>query len=175
MTSPAPGWYPDPGGTAPFRWWNGQAWTTATSDGAPPAPAQPSAPAAPTAPTTTATPAGQFGAVDPNAAAAEDNATAYGTKSPFDASGASQYSRARAQQSDRTDTFFHHNQYAMWTFIVGAIYLLIVIATGFAFVGVVPAWTAYQSFTRGEQLAPIAIGAAVIAVVVGIASFTNAF
>jgi hypothetical protein len=33
VTSPAPGWYPDPGDVAPFRWWNGQAWTTSTTDG----------------------------------------------------------------------------------------------------------------------------------------------
>lgn len=27
---PPPGWYPDPWGTAPLRWWNGQQWTPRT-------------------------------------------------------------------------------------------------------------------------------------------------
>ncbi|WIE81298.1 DUF2510 domain-containing protein [Curtobacterium sp. MCSS17_016] len=30
MTSPAPGWYPDPAGTAQARFWDGAAWTTQT-------------------------------------------------------------------------------------------------------------------------------------------------
>ncbi len=32
------GWYPDTGGQAPFRWWDGAQWTEHTSTGAPPSP-----------------------------------------------------------------------------------------------------------------------------------------
>ncbi len=32
---PTPGWYPDPGGEAALRWWDGMRWTDATSDAAP--------------------------------------------------------------------------------------------------------------------------------------------
>ncbi len=36
MTSPAPGWYPDPGGSPQFRWWDGSAWSAHTSAAQPP-------------------------------------------------------------------------------------------------------------------------------------------
>ncbi len=54
MNAPHPppaGWYPDPSGRAPFRYWDGQQWTEHTNQGTAPAPsvAQP-APAAPAAP-----------------------------------------------------------------------------------------------------------------------------
>ena len=55
MTTPRPGWYPDPAGTEDlFRYWDGEAWTEAISE-SPAAPAPPtSAPAAtPSAPAAT--------------------------------------------------------------------------------------------------------------------------
>ncbi len=33
MSSPVPGWYDDPWGQAPLRWWDGNTWTGHTSDG----------------------------------------------------------------------------------------------------------------------------------------------
>ncbi len=47
-TTPAAGWYPDPHGSAAHRWWDGQQWTSATSE------AGEHAPAADTAGATTA-------------------------------------------------------------------------------------------------------------------------
>lgn len=38
--TPPPGWYPDPSGQAPFRYWDGTRWTEHTNQGAP-APVQP--------------------------------------------------------------------------------------------------------------------------------------
>lgn len=34
-TTPPPGWYADPGGTAELRWWDGQAWTAHTNQADP--------------------------------------------------------------------------------------------------------------------------------------------
>ncbi len=191
MTSPAPGWYPDPGGAAPYRWWDGQAWTTATHDGGTAAPQQ-AAPAA-VAPTTPAAP--QYGAAQtgytPNpmfgggatqgaalpgqTAGIEAPATAYGTKSPFDSQGQSSYASLMRSQQVQNNTFWHQNQTAMWTFIVTAIYIFIALSTGFGIIGFVPAALAYRSQVRGEPLALLAIGAAVIAVIIGVTTFTHHF
>jgi hypothetical protein len=112
----------------------------------------------------------QFGAATEQVPTGVD--TAYGTKSPFDSSGRSNYSHAKAAQDARTDTFFHKNQYAMGTFIFVAINVLVALSTGLFFIGILPAYLAYVSFNRGEQLAPLAIGAAVIGLVVSIATFS---
>lgn len=196
MTSPAPGWYPDPGGAAPYRWWDGQAWTTATSHGTPPPAAQVPAPGFPTtasaAPTyggtgqpgspagaqaaATATP---FGTPDAGNAAASGPTTAYGTRSPFDPSGGpaagtpSDHSALMSTARMGGDSLWHKNQTAMWTFIVVAIYIFIALSTGFGIIGFVPAALAWRSHSRNEPLAPLAIGAAVIAVVVGVTTFTH--
>ena len=54
MNAPHPppaGWYPDPSGRAPFRYWDGQQWTEHTNQGTAPAPSvAQQAPAAPGAP-----------------------------------------------------------------------------------------------------------------------------
>lgn len=221
MTSPAPGWYPDPGGAAPYRWWNGQAWTAATHDGTTPAgsqaatgqagtaqtgtaqaatqesvaavvpsqpaagpgyagstayagsPGHPATPGYPVAPGYAATPG--FGVPDPQAAAAETQqgpATAYGTRSPFDSQGVSAYAPRRAAGAP-SNSLWHQNQAAMWTFIVTAIYIFIALATGIGIIGIVPVAMAIRSQSRGERLAPFAIGAAVIAVVIGVATITH--
>lgn len=38
VSSPAPGWYPDPTGPLQNRWWDGTAWTEHTQPLPPPAP-----------------------------------------------------------------------------------------------------------------------------------------
>lgn len=52
MNAPHPppaGWYPDPSGRAPFRYWDGAQWTEHTNQGTPPSPSVGQAPAAPMA------------------------------------------------------------------------------------------------------------------------------
>jgi hypothetical protein len=46
---PPAGWYPDPSGRAPFRYWDGAQWTEHTNQGTPPSPSVGQAPAAPMA------------------------------------------------------------------------------------------------------------------------------
>jgi len=47
---PPAGWYPDPSGRAPFRYWDGAQWTEHTNQGTPPSPTVGQALAAPMAP-----------------------------------------------------------------------------------------------------------------------------
>jgi|GEM_PF-6390503 len=39
VSTPTPGWYPDPGGSGGARWWDGTAWTAALQPQTPPTPA----------------------------------------------------------------------------------------------------------------------------------------
>jgi hypothetical protein len=114
---------------------------------------------------------GQFGV--PTEAVGSGGSTAYGTKSPFDSSGQSNYSKIKAEQDAKADTLFHKNRFAMGTFIFVAINVVVALSTGLFFIGIFPAYLAYESFSKGEQLAPLAVGAAVIGLVVSIATFNS--
>jgi hypothetical protein len=117
-----------------------------------------------------------FAPTDPAASASSSEQpamTAYGTPSPFGSSSA--YSNVLNTQRAGNDTLWTQNQYAVWTFCIAGLYLIIVIATGAGFIGILPAFTAYQSNQRGEPLAPVAVGIAAIGVIVGVLSLTNAF
>ena len=60
-TAPAPGWFPDPGGSGAERWWSGETWTEYTREAPAPAPAMaepaPAVTVASPAPAVPATPA----------------------------------------------------------------------------------------------------------------------
>lgn len=183
MTSPAPGWYPDPGGAAPYRWWNGQAWTTATSAGAPPAAAQPTpAAAVPGVPGYGVTNPGyaaqvgqtvtpQLGATSPqyggNPAGAVPPQQPYGMTSNYT-------QMMNAQRAN--ETLWHKNQAAFSTFILTAVAVMLILAFStpiIIFTPIAAAGAANQSRTRGEPLAPIAMGAAAICIVIGVVSLSR--
>ncbi|MGN6475255.1 MAG: DUF2510 domain-containing protein [Mycobacteriales bacterium] len=172
MTSPAPGWYPDPGGTSAYRWWDGQAWTTATHPGSAattttqqatgvPIPDQAAAgygaAAQPTSP--------QFGA-DTGASGGLPPVQPYGTTS--------NYSQIMGAQK-RGDSLWHQNPHAMLALIVTAVYVVIAVTTPFGLIGIVPLVASIRSAQAGEKLGPLAVGAAVIALVVGLSKFAHIF
>ena len=146
MTSPTPpGWYPDPGATAPFRWWDGQTWTPHTSAGAPPpAPLATAGFAAPAIP---------------------QQPQPYGYQ-PM----AAPSSYPRPQK-----TGWEANEYAFFTFGALAIYAFIALTTPFVFIGFTPLLLARYSARRYEPLAQVATIASIIGVVVGVFLYVHRF
>ena len=62
----------------------------------------------------------------------------------------------------------HANHYALITFAVVAVYLVLAVTTRIVFIGILPVAMSFRSRQRGEPLAPIAIGAAVVSVIIAI-------
>jgi len=75
---PPAGWYPDPSGRAPFRYWDGSQWTEHTDQGTPPSPSvgQPAAPAPQASAGTPAPPQGYGQQFVPGSAAGSAASTA---------------------------------------------------------------------------------------------------
>lgn len=148
-----PGWHPDPsnpGGA--LRWWDGSAWTTHTHQVASQAP-QTVAPAAavlPTRPAPVAAPAawpGGSATITPNAASGS-----YG--SPYAAN----------------VSFAKRNQMSLTAIGVVALYVLIAMSTHFVFIGILPVLMSIRAIRAKETLAPAAVAAAIIAVLVAFAA-----
>jgi hypothetical protein len=159
---PPPGWYPDPGGAAPLRWWDGQAWTSATSAGMP------------TAPVATTMPQAAFGIPQqpqvgqPFAAVP---AQPQGQPPGYQPMG---YQPVPTPTSRHTNgTIWQENRNATYALIVTAIYVVIAVTTPFGLIGIVPILASVRSAQAGEKLAPFAIGAAVLAFIVGMLKFTH--
>jgi hypothetical protein len=142
--TPPPGWYPDPAGGGGHRWWDGNTWSSNTS---PPA-AQPVA--AGYGATT-----GQVGAIQPASAAAMPQNPGYSPYQPVPASYAGTGTRAQSG-----------NRLALITLGVVALYLVIAFETRFVIFGFLPLALSLRSRRQREPLAPLAIGAAVLAIVV---------
>jgi hypothetical protein len=56
------------------------------------------------------------------------------------------------------------NRYALITMAVVALYLVIAVESGIVFIGILPLGLSLRSKRAGEPLAPVAIGAAVLAI-----------
>jgi hypothetical protein len=61
------------------------------------------------------------------------------------------------------------NHYAFITFGVAVLYVVLAVESRFVFIGFVPILMSVRSFQAREKLAPVAAGAAVVAVVVSLA------
>ena len=142
-TSPPAGWYPDPGDSRGLRWWDGQRWTEH---------AQPPPVAAPVA--------GSAGPVTPGTPYPTwpDGSPSAGNPGPY-VPNPGYYGPAKPQNP---------NRYAFITFGVVALYLVLAIATGIAFIGIVPIMMSIRSKSRNEPLAYFAIGAAVLSFIVSL-------
>lgn len=139
MTSQAPaGWYPDPSGAPGQRWWDGAAWSTSVS------------PAVPQPVESAHVPDSRFGGTTLPA-------TTAGSPSPYVYPGAQQGMPAGAGSG---------NRFALITFGVVALYIVIAMETRVVIFGFLPLMFSLRSRRQREPLAPLAIGAAVLAIAV---------
>ena len=156
-----PGWHPDPsnpGGA--LRWWDGRAWTTHTHQATPTAP-QAVAPAPAVLPyqAQTVAPAaawsGGTATITPNYGNPTYGNPTYGIASYS----GNMYTSANV-------SFAQRNRHSLTAIGVVALYVLLAMTTHFVLIGIVPVMLSIRAIKAKETLAPAAVAAAVIAVVV---------
>jgi Protein of unknown function (DUF2510) len=141
-TTAPPGWHPDPSNpSGALRWWDGSAWTTHT---------HPAIAAAPRVAATSAA-AWQAGSatITPNHVGASHGSTAY----------------ASANVS-----FAQRNRHSLTAIGVVALYVLLAVTTHFVLLGIFPVLLSVRAIKAKETLAPAAVAAAVVAVLVAFAA-----
>jgi uncharacterized protein DUF2510 len=181
-----PGWHPDPSNpTGAFRWWDGTAWTAHTQPA--PAPVTPApVPTAPVAPVTYGSAyVADTSAAAPSAYAQTGNVPAqsygnpYGTVPPPAQSYGNPYATTTASGGTHYPagfggpanlSFAKQNSLALIAMGVAALYILIAMTSHVVIMGVIPVMLSIRAFKRREQLAPVALVAAIIAVVVAFAA-----
>lgn len=175
--TPPPGWYPDPGNPAGHRWWDGAQWTQHTNT--PPVPAQPAAtvavpaPAAATPAPAAATPAPAVatpGYGTPGYGAGGYGTPGYGTPGYGTTGyGAAAYGSPYQTPGAANRSFATANRYTLITLAVVAVYVVLAFATGIVFIGIFPVLMSVRAFQAKEKLAPAALVAAILAVVIAFA------
>jgi hypothetical protein len=152
-----PGWHPDPSNPgAALRWWDGRAWTAHTHPASANAP-QPAAslqPAPASAPSVATTAAaawpGSSTTITPN----------YGTPPSY---GGGQYAGANL-------SFAKRNSLSLTAIGVVVLYVLLAMTTHFVLIGILPVLMSVRAIKAKETLAPAAVAAAIIAVLVAFAA-----
>ena len=184
-TAPA-GWHPDPSNpTGAFRWWDGVAWTTHTQQ----------APAAAPAPAPAATYGSAYGAAAPVPAPAHSYGNPYAPVPTQPQSYGNPYATAPAQAQSYGNpygtanstapsgtvypagfggpanrTFTQQNSHSLIAMGVAAAYIVIAMTAHIVFVGIIPIMLSIRAFKAQERLAPVALIAAIIAVVFAFAA-----
>jgi hypothetical protein len=140
-----PGWHPDPsnpGGA--LRWWDGSAWTTHTHQAVATAPRVVTAPAA-------AWPGGSA-TITPNHRIPSAGGYGSGLRSPAKLS------------------FAKSNSLSLTAIGVVVLYVLLAMTTHFVLIGILPVLMSVRAIKAKETLAPAAVAAAVVAVLVAFAA-----
>jgi hypothetical protein len=164
-TTAAPaGWHPDPANpSGALRWWDGNAWTTHTHPVAANAPQAVAAPASvlPMQPAVTAAPSWPGGSttITPNSSTASYGNATYGAAGY----GGGTYAPANV-------TFAQRNRHSLTAIGVVVLYVLLAVTTHFVLIGIVPVMLSVRAIKAKETLAPAAVAAAVVAVLVAFAA-----
>jgi Protein of unknown function (DUF2510) len=75
---------------------------------------------------------------------------------------------AQPQLARATPTGWAVNRYALITMAVVAVYIVIAVESGVVFIGILPLGLSLRSKRSGEPLAPLAIGAAVLSILIAL-------
>jgi hypothetical protein len=71
------------------------------------------------------------------------------------------------------ESLLQRNRLTFTAIAVVAVYVLIAMTTRVAMLGIFPVLLSIRAFRRGEQLAPLALGAALLAVAIAVAGLSH--
>lgn len=144
-----PGWHPDP--AAPdtqLRWWDGVRWTEQVQ----PQVQQP---------------------VPPSVSPAWDDTPAREQSASRQSPGWQQSAGWGYQAAPQNLSFAQQNRLSLIAGAVVAAYIVIALTSRIVLIGILPIVLSARAMRRREPLAPFAVGAAIIAVIIAIAAITG--